>query len=369
IGLQNAKLFSEQAKCNLILISRKGFPEESLWEKYQLDGQYADQIKVFEEIKKNGSNLEIVKCDISNETSVKQMLEYVRENYKKINGIVHCAGVIEPGFILRKEKEKYLSVFAPKITGTWLLDKLTQSDNLDFILLHSSNVTDAGEPGQSCYMAANAFLDAYTDYLNYQGRNTYTVNWVAWKETGMAFKQGTNYDTTTKAITNKDALNSLNQLLTSNPQRVVIGQFNEEIDLLPHIQNSRNLISQNFINKVVKFSNKRKMDEVAVTEIAKANISVIPKPVNENKSNDIGIYLTGKIEGNYTSIEKQVGKIYCQLLEYEEVDIYEGFFDMGGDSILLTDMHDIIENLYPNIVKVADLFEFDSVHSLSEFIS
>ncbi|KYD04313.1 hypothetical protein B4102_3293 [Heyndrickxia sporothermodurans] len=42
---------------------------------------------------------------------------------------------------------------------------------------------------------------------------------------------------------------------------------------------------------------------------------------------------------------------------------------MGGDSILLTDMHDIIENLYPNIVKVADLFEFDSVFSLSEFIS
>ncbi len=184
IGIQNAKLFSEQANCHLILLSRKGFPDESVWEAYETKEGYQEQIKEFKQIKKNGSTLEFIACDVSNADDVQAMLESVRTKYKKINGIVHCAGVIKPSFMLRKEKESYLSVFAPKIKGTWTWRNLRATIHLDFMLLHSSNVTDAGEPGQSCYMAANAFLDAYTDYLNAQGRHTYTVNWVAWKENG-----------------------------------------------------------------------------------------------------------------------------------------------------------------------------------------
>ncbi len=75
------------------------------------------------------------------------------------------------------------------------------------------------------------------------------------------------------------------------------------------------------------------------------------------------------MEGIYTPVERKIGQIYGEILGYDEVDIYEGFFEMGGDSILLTEMHDTINKLYPNIVKIADLFEFDSIHSLSEYIT
>lgn len=369
IGIQNAKLFSEQANCTLILLSRKGFPDESSWEAYETKEGYKEQIKEFKQMKKNGAALEFIACDVTNADDVQTMLEAVRTKYKKINGIVHCAGVIEPSFMLRKEKESYLSVFAPKITGTWNLAQLTRNDDLDFMLLHSSNVTDAGEPGQSCYMAANAFLDAYTDYLNAQGRHTYTVNWVAWKETGMAHKQGTNVDTVTKAITNRDATNALNQLLRSKPQRVVIGQFNEQVDLVPLLKHSRNAVAPSFTAKIYKESYKRQIGD------AEAPILVEPAPLpivqEASQASPSGkeIKLTGKMEGIYTPVEKQIGKIYCDILGHEEADIYEGFFEMGGDSILLTEMHDTIDKLYPNIVKIADLFEFDSIHSLSEYIT
>ncbi|RJG25975.1 SDR family NAD(P)-dependent oxidoreductase [Paenibacillus thiaminolyticus] len=369
IGIQNAKLFSEQAKCNLILLSRKGFPDESVWEAYESQEGYQEQIKEFKQIKKNGSTLEFIACDVSNADDVQAMLESVRTKYKKINGIVHCAGVIQPSFMLRKEKESYLSVFAPKIRGTWNLAEFTRNDQLDFMLLHSSNVTDAGEPGQSCYMAANAFLDAFTDYLNAQGRHTYTVNWVAWKETGMAHKQGTNIDTVTKAITNREATNALNELLRSKPQRVVIGQFNEDVDLIPLLKNSRNAVAPSFTAKIYKEAYKKPISEAAAPILVELAPS---RPVQEAKQaspSGKDIKLTGKLEGLYTPVEKQIGKIYCDILGYEEVDIYEGFFEMGGDSILLTEMHDTIEKLYPNIVKIADLFEFDSIHSLSEYIA
>ncbi|NKI22671.1 SDR family NAD(P)-dependent oxidoreductase [Paenibacillus dendritiformis] len=369
IGIQNAKLFSEQANCHLILLSRKGFPDESVWEAYETKEGYREQIKEFRQIKKNGSTLEFIACDVSKADDVQAMLESVRSKYKKINGIAHCAGVIEPSFMLRKEKESYLSVFAPKIAGTWNLANFTQQDHLDFMLLHSSNVTDAGEPGQSCYMAANAFLDAFTDYLNAQGRNTYTVNWVAWKETGMAHKQGTNVDTVTKAITNREAANALNELLRSKPQRAVIGQFNEKVDLVPLLKSSRNAVAPSFTAKVYKEAYKKQIGDAAPPIINESAPSRAVQEANPAAPSGKQIKLTGKLEGIYTPVEKQIGKIYCDILGYEEADIYEGFFEMGGDSILLTEMHDTIDKLYPNIVKIADLFEFDSIYSLSEYIT
>ncbi|WP_127530288.1 SDR family NAD(P)-dependent oxidoreductase [Paenibacillus kobensis] len=371
IGVQNAKLFSKQAKCNLILLSRKGFPDESQWNAYEEQDGYKEIIKDFREMKNNGATLEIMKCDISNSEDVQRVLQTVRDKYNRINGIAHCAGVIEPGFILRKEKSSFLNVFAPKVLGTWNLDIFTQQDQLDFMLLHSSNVTDAGEPGQSCYMAANAFLDSYTDYLNAQGKPAYAVNWVAWKETGMAHKQGTNYDTTTKAITNHDATTALYELLSSKPQRVVIGQFNESVDLLSLVKQSRNKVASGFTAKLYQAAYAKQTDEVAAAAacLAPMQIPVVKPEASPIREPETTVKLTGHVEGTYTAVERQIGSIYGAILGYEEVDIYEGFFEMGGDSILLTEMHEIINKQYPGTVKIADLFEFDSIHSLAEYIA
>ncbi|WEG19168.1 SDR family NAD(P)-dependent oxidoreductase (plasmid) [Alkalihalophilus pseudofirmus] len=365
IGLKNALLFSRKAKCNLILLSRKGFPSKSEWRKLADSKEYSLRINDLEEILENGCNVEVHQCDISNENDVKGMLVNVRSKYNKVNGVVHCAGVIDPGFIIRKSKSSYLSVFAPKIMGTFILDKLTK-DERDFLLLHSSNVTDVGEPGQSCYIGANAFLDSFTDYSNLSGNNTFTVNWVAWKETGMAYNQGTNVDTTTKAITTEEALDSLYQLISGKPQRTVIGQFNEKEDLLAAVKGSRNRITQKLMEKIYILSNRHNFGEVNNPPKEKILVPDKTKVQSEVVPN---VTLLGSTEGVYTPIEKQIGKIYCDLLEYDEVDIYEGFFEMGGDSILLTEMHEIIDQLYPGVVKVADLFEFDSIHSLAEYIS
>ncbi len=77
----------------------------------------------------------------------------------------------------------------------------------------------------------------------------------------MAHKQGTNVDTVTKAITNREATNALNELLRSKPQRVVIGQFNEDVDLIPLLINSRNAVAPGFTAKIYKEAYKKPIGE------------------------------------------------------------------------------------------------------------
>lgn len=355
IGLQTAKMISRLVDCNLVLVSRSGNKAKGL----------SENNMVLKEIKRQNCNVQVMACDISNEQDVSRMLEQVRSQFGRINGIIHCAGITKPGFMIRKEKEVFDSVISPKMIGIWLLDHMTRNDNLDFVLLNSSCVTFTGEAGQSDYVVANTFLDSYAEYMNSIGRRTYTVNWVAWKETGMAYDCGTNVDTYTKAITTNDAETALEQLLNSTPQRTIIGQYNEIPDLLEHILMSHDAIEPSFLAKLWEYKS------VVSDKADIANSKMEEEEVEEENANNeeiANITLLGRVDTEYTDMEYSVGQIYCKVLGYEEVDIYEGFFKMGGDSILLNEMHDLIDKKFPGAVKVADLFEFDSIISLAEYI-
>ncbi len=135
-------------------------------------------------------------------------------------------GSAAPDIFCVKIKDSFLSVFAPKIKGTWYLDELTKKMiHWTLCFLCSSAVTDSGEAGQERLCLSQRLLGSFTDYRNAQGRKTYTVNWVSWKETGMSVRYGINVDSVTKALSTKDAIGALDKLLPV-PARVMIGQYN-----------------------------------------------------------------------------------------------------------------------------------------------
>ncbi|GGR19850.1 hypothetical protein GCM10010219_25800 [Streptomyces netropsis] len=113
-----------------------------------------------------------------------------------MDGILHSAGVLRDGFILKKSAEDFSAVLAPKVSGLVHLDSATQDADLDFLVLFSSFTGAFGNVGQADYAAANAFMDAYAGYRNglvAQGRRrgrTVSVNWPLWADGGMHVEPG-----------------------------------------------------------------------------------------------------------------------------------------------------------------------------------
>ena len=79
--------------------------------------------------------------------------------------------------MINKNYQNFKRVITPKIQGTWLLDKLTQSDDLDFLIMFASIAAITGGAGQSDYTAANSYLDAFAAYRNRQGKRTISIDW------------------------------------------------------------------------------------------------------------------------------------------------------------------------------------------------
>ncbi|KAK1177053.1 SDR family NAD(P)-dependent oxidoreductase [Streptomyces sp. NBS 14/10] len=119
--------------------------------------------------------------DVSDPDALTARLASIREEFGPLTGVVHAAGVLRDGFALTKSAEDFAAVLAPKAAGLRALDAATADDPLDFFVAFSSIAAHIGNPGQTDYAYANAYLEAYAER---HGRIT-AIAWPMWADGGM----------------------------------------------------------------------------------------------------------------------------------------------------------------------------------------
>ncbi|HEX3046694.1 MAG TPA: SDR family NAD(P)-dependent oxidoreductase [Bacillota bacterium] len=383
IGNEIARSLASQNQITLAFIGRTPIPGRKKWTqilKENEDPALCAKIKAIQEIEAMGSKVVYFSADVSQMDEMKVAVEKIHSKYGAINGVIHSAGVAGAGYILRKDEAAFNRVFEPKVQGTWILDQITQSDPLDFFVMFSSAVTQSGEAGQSDYVAGNSYLDSYTYQRNKTGRRTLTINWVSWKEAGMSVRFGINVDSIFKALPSSQAVSGFNQVLCSNLKRVVIGELNFANKSLIHILNalphklSAKLteIASVYAAKYQNLSGSQVFDkdgyEMAVVD--QGRLAFVPRgkrPLASQKN--IQVKLSGNEQNEYSPIEMELGKIYGEVLGVIEINIHDSFFELGGDSILLTRVYRLLDAKYPGITKLADLYAYTSIISLALFIA
>ena len=130
--------------------------------------------------------------DLADLQAVTHFIAAVVEEFGRLNGILHAAGMISDAFILKKTSEQFARVLEPKVAGTFHLDQASRHLDLDFLVLFSAGAAVFGNTGQADYAAANGFMDRFAEYRNrLVGANarrglTVSINWPLWQEGGMS---------------------------------------------------------------------------------------------------------------------------------------------------------------------------------------
>ncbi len=161
-----------------------------------LTSERAERIK---ELEKQGRGIQIEyrAMDVTDATAVRECVAQIVRQHGALHGIVHCAGVIEDNFIIRKSVEEFRRVLAPKVQGTLNLDAATQGLELRWLLLFGSMSGAYGNVGQSDYAYANAFMDGFARCRaervargECHGR-TVSIDWPLWAQSGMKVDEST----------------------------------------------------------------------------------------------------------------------------------------------------------------------------------
>lgn len=354
IGLHIAKHLASSGTIRLGLIGRSGMPPREKWDaiiRERSDDRLAARIEAILEIERMGSQVIAIQADVADGSQLAEAIAAIRRQYGRIAGVIHAAGVSEGNLIGSLTLKEFKAVTASKIQGTWLLDRLTRQDDPDFFVMFSSAITLVGGFGSGPYTAGNAYLDAYSAYRSRHGRRTLVLNWPAWDGTGMA--AGAEMDESKemfRLLRPAEGVEAFRQALASDCKQVYVGEWNAQSDLFA-------------LGELLPFRMAEPIRPVARPE------QLDPAKNRKNTERVAPIRLKGKTDGGYSEIEQRIAQAWKQVLGYDELDIHANFFEIGGDSILITKIHALIEEQYPKRTTVADMFSYPTIARISEYLS
>ncbi|MCM3746400.1 SDR family NAD(P)-dependent oxidoreductase [Paenibacillus pasadenensis] len=360
IGLEVAKRFAAAGKVNLALLNRTPLPPRAQWQAIlgNGDGGSADKLKKrlrsLLELESLGANVDCFSVDIADYAAMAKVMAGLKSSYGSIRGIVHGAGVSSDGPLADRSEGMFEAIYAPKVYGTWVLDHLTREEELDFFILFSSVATIFTARGQGDYAAANAYLDAYASYRRDGRGRTVSVNWTTWKETGMAFDGGHVFDTIFKTLPTELGLDGLSLLLRQEADRALVGHIHYDGAGAMLLERSGVAYSDLIRQRIAaKRDKKPKTGGAAEKSVRSAD----------------GVTLLGRGDGGYSELEQKLALCCKQVFGYEEIDIYDNFFEMGADSLVLMKLQGEIETHTFEAVPVSELFQHTTVAQLAEYLA
>lgn len=285
---------------------------------------------------------EYVRCDIADPAAVERLSAHLDDHGIVLDGIVHAAGRAGDGFLATKDRATFDAVLAPKIDGALAVLNLAHRHPGAFVVLFSSITALTGGQGQGDYCAANAFMDALAVRARAEGVRAVSVNWPAWAGVGMAVEYGVDDQTSPfRFVSAERALEWLEYFIAQPSTGVAPAEVNptalgEFIDGLPF-----------------------RLDASLSTLVARGTAAGPGEQAAD-------VRLTGL--ANPTPTQVRIGEIYAAVLGLGEIDVFASFQDLGGNSLMTAQLLKRLDDAYPGVVDIADLFSYVTVESLAAYV-
>lgn len=190
IGLTIAEDLIRRFDAKITLIARRNLPERGTWTKYLAShdpsGPISRRILASQRLEALGGEISVSAADVCNLDEMQAAKDKSERAFGKIVAIIHAAGTVDDSPLLAKTPAQVEEVFAAKVHGTLVLDRLFADGEVEHLVLFASSSTVTGPAGQIDYVAANEFLNAYSKSRTGNKTKVIALNWGIWSGVGMA---------------------------------------------------------------------------------------------------------------------------------------------------------------------------------------
>ncbi|MEO0800998.1 MAG: beta-ketoacyl synthase N-terminal-like domain-containing protein [Cyanobacteria bacterium J06642_2] len=308
VGLHIADRLAGAVRANLVFVGRSEFPPESEWlqwlEEHDDDDAISLKILKLQSFQQKGAAVLVLTADASDREQMSAAIATASEQFGAIHGAIHAAQAAQKFGIQELDPDAALAALAPKAKGALLLDRLLPRDDLDFLLLFSSHASYLGGWELANYTAANTFLDALASDRATGGTcRVQSVNWDIWNlgeisaETADA---GMMLQRLQAGMTVPEGLDAFERVLAAGLPQTVVS-------------------TQDFPALV------KRTAEAIATQQAKL------RGEKQSRPSSLGEYAPPRNEVETTLVE-----LWEQALGVAPIGIHDGFFELGGDSLIAT---------------------------------
>ncbi|MEO3749485.1 SDR family NAD(P)-dependent oxidoreductase [Streptomyces sp. B6B3] len=359
IGLETARHFAAAAPgIHLYLLGRTGLPPRAERDAVAADPRHpaAARVTAVREITSLGATVHPVAADVADEAALAATLDAIRAAHGRVDGIVHAAGVPGDNLVAYREAAEFASVLRPKLRGAFLLHHLTRADRPDFVLHMSSVAAVFPALGQADYAAANFYLDHLARTLDTPEHRVVSIQWVAWREVGMAVAAGVNEDLMFRSLRTRAGLDLIDAALRGDRAGFFAGEVNYGSELMGVLPTYHVALAEEITDKID--TGLAALDERIRQKVARVREAVEATEVR----------LTGRPDGDYTESEWLVGRCLSHAVGYSTIDVHADFRDMGGDSIMALTIGSNISACLGRPFDTVDLMSERTVVAIGQLI-
>jgi acyl transferase domain-containing protein len=277
------------------------------------DSQSPDEIRaaVVRSLEAYGAEVTVVAADVADHDAMRHLVDRTLDRYGRIDGVIHAALVLNDGAMQRKTPDAVERVFAPKVTGTLVLEEVFKGCELDFLVVFSSLVSFLGGAGQVDYCAASNFQDAWVQTVPpATARNAIAINWGAWRKVGRAFRGAVERGESPESalpdgMTPAEGVEAFLRGLAARQPQILISPQHLEVAAAPQ--------------RATRFS-------AGAVETSAATVLVTGAQAESSAAED------GRVP--HTEVERLIAALWEEVLGVERVALDDNFFDLGGDSMI-----------------------------------
>jgi len=330
VGLAITRCIATKHNVTFILVSRNNIYNNSEAPANK------EKIDILEEIKANGSTVDIQCADISNQAQVDVLLRNIKQQYGDINGIVHTAGA-SPLEIDECSFDNVRDALKGKVCGIHNITHALNMKPVKFVASTSSLASIMGDVNRIEYCASNSYLDyLVVDKRQFNGTKILSVNWNGWLNDGT-----TREEVFGEENGHEESMGATKDLYDIMMLNADSFEYNAELfyQLIGQGHHDQVIVSKFDINKLKDTLFKHEKPQLVDREIT-------------------------ILEDNYTETEYQIALIFSDVLGIEEISLHDDFFRLGGNSILAIQVSHRMSKALGYDVKVADLFKYCTISQL-----
>lgn len=310
-GLGAARWLAQEARARLVLTGPYGLPPRETWDAWIAEHGDGDAIRhrilAVRELESLGAETHVVAVDGTDPVSMRAVVAETVAEWGALHGVIHAAGTGAGQPLLAQTPETLARSLAPVVAGAVALDQATDGIPLDFFVLCSSLHALFGGHGALEASAAGAFLDAFATWRTWSGRTSVSIDWPV------------------EALGPED---------TARVWRRV----------LEHGFGPRVAVSARDLDSVADAL--RRGDDAVEAVPARSGGTLHPRPAGAAP------YVEPR-----SDLEQAIGELYQRALGIAPIGVDDDFFQMGGDSLVATQLLTALAERFRVELPLRALFE------------
>lgn len=303
------------------------------------------------EMAKEGVEISLVACDVSNATALAQALDECSKSLPPIKGVIQGAMVLQDAVIDNMTIADWRVAARPKVQGSWNLHK--QFPDVDFFVMLASISGTGGNMSQANYAAGNSFQDALARHRVAQGSHGAALD--------IGIVQGVGYlkgrqDTVDRLrqtgfssiLTENDVLATIESTILSVPQQAVVMGLNADADVADKRDARFWALPTKPRGQAGQGASQGAGNELAIALSEASSLEEAAATVLEN-------------------ITAKLAKVF--MIEVSEILPAQSVTDLGVDSLIAVELRNVLALRAGADISIFDIMQSTSLASLSETIA